>query len=83
MRGGEWVRTCHCSQNGYRKALTNMDMIARDDDTPVPQSHKDLLDARERDVKEGKAKFLDWDIAKQQIAEEIVSSKKSRRDKRK
>ena len=35
---------------------------------PVPQWHKELLDERERLVKEGKAKFMDWETAKGQIA---------------
>ncbi|RYD38993.1 MAG: acyl-protein synthetase [Verrucomicrobiaceae bacterium] len=33
----------------------------------VPQWHKDLLDERGRLVQEGKAKFIDWETAKQQI----------------
>ncbi len=43
----------------------------RESDVPVQQWHKDLLDARERDIRDGKAKFLDWDIAKKQIVDEI------------
>jgi putative addiction module component (TIGR02574 family) len=46
-------------------------------DIPVPQWHKDILDARERDVKEGRAKFLDWETAKQEIADEIRQNRVS------
>ena len=38
---------------------------------PVPQWHKDLLDQREREAREGKAKFVDWETAKRQIAERV------------
>jgi gamma-glutamyl phosphate reductase len=48
-----------------------------EDDIPVPQWHKDILDARERDIKEGKAKFLDWDSTKKQIADEIRQNRVS------
>lgn len=33
----------------------------------VPQWHKDILDQRQQLIQEGKAKFIDWEIAKQQI----------------
>lgn len=33
----------------------------------VPQWHKDLLDTRETLVREGKANFIDWSTAKEQI----------------
>jgi putative addiction module component (TIGR02574 family) len=46
-------------------------------DVPVPQWHKDILDARERDIKSGKAKFLDWETAKAQIADEIRQNRVS------
>ena len=35
---------------------------------PVPQWHKDLLDERERLVREGKAQFSSWETAKKHIA---------------
>lgn len=38
----------------------------------VSQWHKDLLDDRERLIQEGKAKFIDWDTAKQQIKDSIA-----------
>jgi hypothetical protein len=54
-----------------------------DDDLPAPQWHKDLLDERAREVKEGRAKLIPWETAKKQIAEMIAARKKSRRDARK
>lgn len=33
----------------------------------VPQSHKDLLDARRRRVESGESKILDWDQVKHTI----------------
>lgn len=45
------------------------DDLCRKDTVPVPQWHKDILDERERQVEEGKAEFIDWDIAKRRIAE--------------
>jgi putative addiction module component (TIGR02574 family) len=38
---------------------------------PVHQWQKDLLDERERLVKEGKAQFVDWETAKKRIAQRI------------
>ena len=45
------------------------DLCRRDENIPVPQWHKDLLDERERLVKEGKAQFLDWETALHRISE--------------
>lgn len=44
------------------------DLSRREQDVPVPQWHKDLLDERERLVETGEAKFLDWEAAKARIA---------------
>ena len=45
------------------------DDIARQDDVlEMPQWQKDLLDERERMVAEGKAEFVGWEVAKEQIA---------------
>jgi hypothetical protein len=33
----------------------------------VPQWHKDILDERQRLIDEGKAEFIEWDVAKEQI----------------
>ena len=37
----------------------------------VPQWHKDLLDEREQLIQDGKATFIDWETAKQQINDSI------------
>lgn len=37
----------------------------------VPQWHKDLLDEREQLILDGKATFIDWETAKQQINDSI------------
>jgi putative addiction module component (TIGR02574 family) len=42
--------------------------IARDEDRlEVSQWHKDILDEREKLAQEGRAKFIDWEAAKQQV----------------
>jgi hypothetical protein len=33
----------------------------------MPQWHKDVLDHRQRLIDEGKAEFMDWETAKQQL----------------
>jgi hypothetical protein len=46
--------------------------LRRDDNNiPVPQWHKDLLDRREQLIAEGKAHFEDWETAKRWIAEKV------------
>ncbi len=45
------------------------DLCRPEDDVPVPQWHKDLLDERERLVQEGKAQFIDWETAKKRVAD--------------
>ena len=42
-----------------------------EDQLEVPQWHKDLLDEREKLVREGKAKFVDWETAKQEIKKAV------------
>lgn len=42
-----------------------------DDAVEVPEWHKEILDQRDRMVAEGEAKFIDWEVAKQQIRDEI------------
>lgn len=37
----------------------------------VPQWHQNLLDEREQLIQDGKAKFIDWETAKQQIKDAI------------
>jgi hypothetical protein len=38
---------------------------------PVPQWHKDLLDGRGQLIREGKARFEDWEVAKERIAKTV------------
>ena len=45
------------------------DICREEDRLEVPQWHKELLDERERMIAEGKARFIDWEEAKKQIAE--------------
>ncbi len=45
------------------------DLASEEKSLEVPQWHKDILDERERLIAEGKAKFIDWEVAKQQINE--------------
>lgn len=42
-----------------------------EDDIPMPQWHKDLLDQRAKELKEGKAEVMDWETAKKWIVKEI------------
>ncbi|MFT4589629.1 MAG: putative addiction module component (TIGR02574 family) [Candidatus Binatia bacterium] len=44
------------------------DIARREDELEMPQWQRDLLDERERLVESGKAEFLDWEDAKQQIS---------------
>jgi hypothetical protein len=37
----------------------------------VPQWHKDILDERESLIAEEKARFIDWDDAKEQIRQSV------------
>ena len=46
------------------------DLSRNPQNVPVPSWQKDLLDARERAVSEGRAQFLDWNVARQQIDDE-------------
>ena len=47
------------------------DLGCNQNQMPVPQWHKDLLDRLEKLVKEGKATFVDWETAKKRIADRI------------
>jgi hypothetical protein len=47
------------------------DLCRREESVPVPQWHKDILDERERAIAEGKARFVDWETAKQRISEKL------------
>jgi hypothetical protein len=37
----------------------------------VPQWHQELLDEREMQVAEGTAKYIDWEIANQEILDAV------------
>jgi hypothetical protein len=43
------------------------DISGEEQNLEAPQWHKDTLDERERLVAEGKAQFIDWEEAKEQI----------------
>jgi len=47
------------------------DLCRREENVAVPQWQKDLLDDRQRLIEEGKARLLDWEEAKQQIAKRL------------
>ncbi len=44
------------------------DLCCNQDQVPVPHWHKDILDQREELVRQGKARFVDWESAKKRIA---------------
>jgi hypothetical protein len=43
------------------------DLCRHEENIPMLQWHKDLLDERERLVLQGKARFADWETAKRRI----------------
>jgi len=53
------------------------DLSKNEKNVPVPQRHRDLLDERALAVKEGKARFMDWETTKKQIADEIRQNRVS------
>ncbi len=48
------------------------DLLKSPDALPLQQWHKDVLDERERLVAEGKERYIPWEQAKREIAEEIA-----------
>lgn len=46
-------------------------IIQQENQLDVPQWHKDILDEREQLIQEGKAKFIDWEVAKKEIREAV------------
>ena len=44
------------------------ELCRREEEVPVPDWHKQLLDERQQQIEEGKAKFIDWETAKERIA---------------
>ena len=56
----------------FREKLALMEALweslaRQEEQLDVPQWHKDVLDEREKVVQEGKAKFIDWEAAKEEI----------------
>ena len=47
------------------------DLCCNQNQIPIPQWHKNILDRREKLVKEGKAKFVNWETAKKRIFDRI------------
>lgn len=47
------------------------DLCRHEEEVPIPDWHKTVLDERERKVAEGKATFVDWESAKERIAKRI------------
>ena len=47
------------------------DLCRKQADIQTPDWHKDILDKREKLIMEGKAKFVDLETAKQDIADRI------------
>ncbi|HEY2930405.1 MAG TPA: addiction module protein [Acidobacteriota bacterium] len=47
------------------------ELCSREEEIPVPDWHKAVLDEREQQIKEGKATFIDWETAKQRIGKRI------------
>ena len=48
------------------------DDLCRDSESiPSPLWHKDILEEREKEINEGKAKFTSLDLAKQRIKDQI------------
>lgn len=45
------------------------DLCQREEDVPVPQWQRELLEERERLIERGSAQFADWEIAKKRISE--------------
>jgi hypothetical protein len=50
------------------------DLCRDEQNIPVPQWHKDLLDERERLVRDGNAHFDDWETAKTRISKRARES---------
>lgn len=47
------------------------ELCSREEEIPLPDWHRRVLDERERQIKEGKATFSDWETAKERIAKRI------------
>jgi putative addiction module component (TIGR02574 family) len=63
-------------QLSLQEKLTAMEAIWDDissveENLEIPQWHKDLLDEREKLIADGKARFIDWEEAKEQIKQAV------------
>ena len=47
------------------------ELCSREEEIPVPEWHKVVLDERARQIEEGKATFIDWETAKERIGKRI------------
>jgi putative addiction module component (TIGR02574 family) len=47
------------------------ELCSREEDVPIPDWHKTVLDEREREIAEGNASFIDWETAKERIRKRI------------
>jgi hypothetical protein len=47
------------------------DLCKKETVMQIPAWHKDILYERERRLKEGKDKFIDWNVAKKELLERI------------
>lgn len=47
------------------------DLCGHEEEIPIPDWHKTVLDERERQIAEGKAMFVDWETAKERIRKRI------------
>lgn len=46
------------------------ELSSTEDNVETPEWHKEILDHRERLIAEGKARFIDWEKAKEEIWQE-------------
>lgn len=49
------------------------DLTCQEEQLDVPEWHKEILNEREKLLREGEAEFIDWEVAKKQIQEEIAN----------
>ena len=47
------------------------DISSVEENLEIPHWHKDLLDEREKLIADGKARFIDWEEAKEQIKQAV------------
>ncbi len=64
----------HLTREEKLRAMESLwaDLSQSQEQVPVPLWHKAVLAERERMVREGKARFVDWDTAKRRIARRIA-----------